>query len=340
MIQFNSKEVMSAAGDALALQMGAAPATPHPLASQLGLRQIAYAAGDIMRKRQAFENDLSVMGRGMGTTDFSKALAQGVSAVAVAAYGAQAEHNNFVAQLGVNNFKPVELPAMGGDLDLEILAENAEIRQGFALLEAGAQQVSLTTYAKILAVSRQAIINDSFNAIRQIFQGLGTSAARLEGRLVAAALESDKLMDDGAAVFHADYANIVTGDLSGATLGQAVALLRTQKTTAGQRADLAAKHLVLSPDMEYLARTLLRDAALDLKISVLANLPNNRFYVLADQATCPTVATLRLADSRTPVRVEQNRLPANVDGTAVRVVADLGACMLRRVGIVRGGSGV
>ena len=50
-----------------------------------------------------------------------------------------------------------------------------------------------------------------------------------------------------------------------------------------------------------------------------------------------TIGVLRLHGAKTPLRVEQKRRPFEIDGAAVKVVADLGACLLSRTGIVRGG---
>lgn len=335
--QFNALEVISAAPDAVAMACGTQLARPHPLASVIGLRAIAHALGEQARKPQSYEHDLAIVARGIGTSDFSRLLASGVQNATIAAYTQQAEHNVFVAPLEVMDFMPSEIPALDADFSLEPLAEHGEIQKGYAFLTAGAQQVSLMTFGRAVNVSREIVINDRLHALAQIFTNLGTSAARLESRLVAAALEANPTLDDGAVVFHADNSNVVADGLASG-LGAAIALLRTQPTAAGQRADLRAKNLVVAPDLELTARSLVIDSGLDMTVSVLANLPAARWYVMADQTVCPTIATLRLAGAKTPVRVEQKKRQMNFDGVAVKVVADLGATLLRRVGIVRGGA--
>ena len=337
-LPFNPREVLAAARDAVAMAVGARVDQPHPLAEGLTLRKIAVACGEISKPRMSFENDLAVMGRGMATSDFAKILADGVAQITIATYGSQAEHNAFTDTVEVANFKPAALPALDGDMSLEPLGENAEIQRGYAFLAAGAaREVSLTTFARAVVISRESIINDELGGISKVLATLGASAARLESRMVSDALEENPALDDGREVFHADHMNVVAAALDAIGLGQAMALLRTQPTSAGLRADLRARHLVVAPDLEYVANRLIVESSLDVKVSSLANLPNGRWFLMADKVGCPTVATLRLQGAKLPVRVESRRGPIKADGAGVRVIADLGACMLRRTGIVRGG---
>lgn len=339
---FNPREILAAAPDAIAIGAGAKPDRHHPLANELSLRNIAYACGILSRKQLDFESDISVMGRGMGTADFSRSLAAGLQPGTIASYTAQAEHMNFVATQEVSNFMPVDIRALEADVDLEPLAESAEIQAFSAVLSGGAREVRLTTYARSITIGRAAIINNQVADVGRLFGSIGFSAARLEARMVAAAMEENQVLDDGDVVFDAKYSNVL-GDaenpapLLPSNLGLAMSLLRTQPTASGQRADLRAKHLVVEPALELSARQFVRDAGLDVTVSVLANLPAGRWYLLADQAACPTVGVLRLLGAKTPVRVEQRMPKIAVDGSCVTVTADLGAFMLRRTGIVRAG---
>ena len=336
MNNFNPKEVLAAAADSIALALGASVKHPHPLAAQLTLREIAYAAGALARPGWACDDHRSVMALGLAVGDFSKALAEAAQVLTVRTYQAQAEHVKFCSVVGVKNFLPADLPVLDADLALDPLGENAEITHGFGLVAAGASQVRLTTYAKILGLSRQCIINDSLSGFSRALTGLGASVARFEARLVAAALESNPVLDDGAVTFHVDHKNIVAGPFD---MGLAMTLLRNQTNAAGNKADLAAKHLIVTPELEFTARQLIKDAGLDVQVSVLAYLPASRWYLLADTQIQPVIGTLRLKDELSAVRViEQRRRPDGIDGSAVKVMADLGVCLLSRTGIVRGGT--
>lgn len=339
---FNPREILAAAPDTIAMRAGAKLGRPHPLAHELDLRDIAYACGILEKQPGAYETDQAVMGRGMGTSDFSRALADGVRSVTIATYGAQAEHLAFVVPQQVSNFHPVNIPALEADVDLTPLTEGASIQAFSAMLSSGAREVRLTTYARAIRISREAIINNQATDIGRLFGSIGSSGARLEARMVAAAMEANAALEDDDVVFDAKYSNVLgtieaPAALTPTNLGLAMALLRTQPTASGQRADLRAKHIVVEPALEFAARAMVREAGLDVTVSVLADLPAGRWYLLADPATCPTVGVLRLQDAKNPLRIEQKRRPPQFDGACLTATADLGACMLRRVGIVRAG---
>lgn len=334
---FKPKEVLAAAPDSIALGMGAKIKAPHPIAEAITLASIAYACGALARKPHSFESDLAVMGRGIGTLDFAKILADGVKAATVANYQSQAEHLAFVAPIQVKNFHRVMLPALDADIELKELNEFQKAEHFAAFLSSGANAVRLVRHGRLVNISREAVINDQRSEIGQLFAAIGGGGAREEARFVASALETSGVLDDGEPVFGAEYQNVVSDPFSGPALGQAIALLRTQPTAAGHRADLRAKHLVVSPDLELMARELVHARGLDILVSVLANLPTGRWYLLADPVACPTVGVLRMMGANTPLMVEQRKAPIHVDGACIMVTADLGATILRRIGIVRGG---
>ena len=335
--EFNHREIINAAPDAIAIGAGASVNRPHPLAGELTLRKIAYACGVNVRKPQPHDTAMSIAASGMGTAEFSRIVADGVRAVTLQRYAAQADHLAYVTPFEVNNFLPGQIPALDSDLKLEPLAEDAEIQQGVALVEGGVQSVRLTTFARAIGISREAIINDSTAAIGRVFAELGASAGRTEARLVADALEANQVLDDGAVTFDAAYSNVVASALSWEGFGEAAALLRTQLTQAGQRADMKARFLVVAPDIELTAQKMVFEAGLQVQVFALANLPAGRWFVLADPTISPAIGVLRLAGVESPIRVEPRKRPAEMDGAAVQVTADLGAFVARRTGIVRGG---
>lgn len=238
---FKPAEVLAAAPDAVAIAAGVTLERPHPLAQNLTLAQIASTCAIQAAPRRAIETDQAVVGRGMGTSDFARVLATGAAALAMQTYDTQsAEYAAFAVPVEVKNFRPVTVAAVEAQgIELELLGQNAEIARGSAILAAaGTAPVQLTTFAKIIGISRQAVVNDNLGAFAAAVSGLGGSAARLESQLIAAALEANPLLDDGSAVFDAAHSNVVAADLVGPALGEAMALLRNQRTAAGQLAGL------------------------------------------------------------------------------------------------------
>lgn len=334
---FNSREVMAAAPDALAKALGLSVSNPHPFAEMLSMREIAYAAGVAKRPDLVGRSDMEIMSHGLSVGDFSKALAEAAQLLTVRTFQAQAQHTKFCEVIEVKNFIPSGLPNLDSDVSLEPLAEDAEIVSGGVITAAGAASAQLTTFAKIIGLSRQAIVNDQMDGFARVVAGLGASAARLEAKLVADALASNSTLDDGAVVFDAAYNNVLASMLNFTSLGQAMGMLRTQTNAAGNRLDLAAKHLVVSAEQEFAARQIVLDAGLNVEIAVLSYLPAGHWYLLADPKIHPTIGTLKLKGTKSAVRVvEQRRRPDSIDGSAVKISADLGAIVMSRTGIVRG----
>lgn len=338
---FNPREIMAAAPDAMRLAMGLNPKNPHPLAMGLTLKEMAYAAGAVVRPGLVGSPNGQVMAMGLGMGDFSKALAQATHSVIVNTFTAQDEHSKFCTRVEAKNFQPLPVARLDADVALEPLAEGAEISRTASIVTAGATSAQLLTFAKILQLSREAIFNDELELFARVAAGLGASAARLESLLVAQALESNPVLDDGLPVFDAVgnvYKNIVTGAISAASLGEAMASLRMQTTASGSRAELAARHLVTSPHLEITARGIVTDLGLDIQVSVLSHLPAGRWCLLGNPAVNPVVGLLKLQGSTDPVQVTpQMKRPIECDGSAIKVVADLGAFLMSRTGIVRGG---
>ena len=335
--EFNHREIINAAPDAIAMGAGATVNRPHPLARELTLRKMAYACGASVRKPQPYDSEMSIAASGMGSPEFSRLMADGVSSVTIQSYRNQSEHLAIASLFDVPNFFPSQIPALDSDLALEPLAAQAEIKQGVVTMAGGAQDVTLTTFARAITIHRADIINDNTPGIGRVFAELGASAGRIEARLMADALEANPALDDGLAVFDAAYSNVVAEAFGWGALVSATTLLRTQLTQAGQRADLKAKFLVVAPELELPAQSMVAEAGLDIKVLALANLPTGRWFVLADPMVCPVVGVLRLAGAKNPIRVEQRKRPPEMDGACVQVTADLGAFILRRTGIIRGG---
>lgn len=330
-------EILAAAPDFFALQMGAAPtSTTHPLAESLSARKIAHAIGAKLRKPTDTEGDMAVMARGLRSADFARLLADGAKNVAIAAFDAAAqEHLQFAAVTPVEGFKAETLPAIDGDLDMQPMSEFAEIAQGAAFVAAGGAAVQLTTFGRIVWASRHLVVNDQLGALKTVFAAVGAHAAQKEAAIVAATLGGNPTMDDGAAMF--GDANTTKTALDGAALGVAMGLLRNQTSAAGNPLNLRAAHLVVAPELEYAARKAVLDAGLSLKVAALAGLPAARWFLLPDPAFHPVLTVLRLFGSPSPLRLE-HKVSFDTDSPGIRVIADLGAAFLRRTGIVRGGA--
>ena len=195
----------------------------------------------------------------------------------------------------------------------------------------------IASYGRAMLVTRYLVVSDMVEAIVRSFTEMGASAGRIEGRLVAQALESNKPLGDGVAPFGGSYGNVIPEALSAGALGSAMSALRQQKSADGQPLGWRPHHLVVGADLEMQASTLVKESGVNLQVTANSWLPAARWYVMADPALCPVLAVLRLGGAEVPIRVEERTPPLEYDGAGAHVVADLGACLLRRTGIVRGG---
>ena len=335
----NYQDHQEAAVDAIASAIGARISTPHPLAAGLfdPLSGFALAAGKALQPQRAIEPNAAVLGRGLATDDFSKVLADSCQLLVSQIFDVSASHRAFCAVETLKDFRTAEIASLDVGVDIVPIIDGREIPFGVPVTGAG-NTAALATYARIIGFSRQLILNDQLNIISRIMFSLAGSAASTEASLVSSALESNPVLDDGELTFHADLGNLIDSSLPGAfALGMAA--LRKQKRAGGMPSNLDAKHLVVSPDIEVDAKAFAHINGLDdLSVSVLAGLPNGRWYMLADPAACPSIAVLSLRGSKNSVLIEQqSRRDSNFDGTLVKARADLGATLLGRLGIVRGG---
>ena len=125
------------------------------------------------------------------------------------------------------DFKETSHVAVSETPGLELIGEGGEYTYG-VLKETG-DKVKLATYGKIMAISRQAIINDDLGFFTEAFLSFGNSAVRNEANLSYIILTSNPVMSDGVPLFDAAHNNIGTsGAPSVTTLGEARKLMRNQ----------------------------------------------------------------------------------------------------------------
>lgn len=105
-----------------------------------------------------------------------------------------------------NYIRPGESP------ELEEVIEGGEVKYG--TLEEEANGLTLKTYAKIFAISRQALINDDLSALASAAVVFADGARKLENKKFWELLSANSLagatMDDGQPFFHASHNNIYT----------------------------------------------------------------------------------------------------------------------------------
>lgn len=198
-------------------------------------------------------------------------------------------------------------------------------------------------YGTIVALSRQAIINDDLGAFADLAGKLGQASAEFEAQFLTDLLVkgngSGPQMDDGKAVFHADHGNVGTGAaLSVESLSAARLAMRRQKGINGSPISVAPKFLIVPPELETLAETILAatqptrsddvnpfGGKLDLLVEARLT-DTSRWYVAGDPVTVEGLEYSYLQGSEGPQT--DSRAGFEVDGVEVKVRLDFGAAFL------------
>jgi hypothetical protein len=152
------------------------------------------------------------------------------------------------------DFKSLSVVQLSAMPDLLQINEHGEFKYG--AVSDGAETYALLTYGRILAVTRQALINDDLRAFDRMNTGFGSASARLENRTVYAQLTANANMSDGIALFNASHSNLGTGAPSALALGSLTTMrtaMRVQKGLQAEELNLVPSGLIVPAALEQTA---------------------------------------------------------------------------------------
>lgn len=286
---------------------------------------------------------LDTLGRSAGmlsTSDFANVLANVANKRLRDAYAQAPSYWKMLGRQSNNSdFKTKSVVQLSSAPTFKKVREGQEYSYGG--MTEGAESYALATYGRIVAITRQALINDDLGAFDRIPMMLGRQAAELEASTFWAILTANAALSDGTALFHADHGNLAgSGTVIDTTnLGLARAAMRKQKTLAAKAADrepmnLVPKFLVVSPDKETEAQQALTAvlAAQSDKVNIFASsltpvvearLTGNTWYLFADPATIDTIEYSYL-EGEEGLYTEQ-RIGFEVDGIEIKGRVDFAA---------------
>ncbi|QLF70181.1 HK97 family phage prohead protease [Peteryoungia desertarenae] len=239
-------------------------------------------------------------------------------------------------QSSARDFKAKTTVKLSAAPDLLRVNEHGEFRRG-TMVEAK-ESYRVETFGRIFGVSRQALVNDDLGAFAGAAAKMGAAAGVFEAKTLAALLESNPVMADGKAVFHADHKNLGTGALTMGNLAAGRLLFRKQVGLSGDLVDLAPRFLVVPSELETEAEQLLADIAAA-KTEDVPAAARNLELVVEPRLTNPTAWYLAAA----PGQVEgleysylegfegpyfETRRGFDVDGVEIKVRLDFGAAFL------------
>lgn len=236
------------------------------------------------------------------------------------------------------DFRTKSKVSLDTDARLEKLTESGEIKQG--KMVDGVETYRIDTYAKSIAITRQALVNDDLDALGDLTNLLGQESAAFEADFLVKMLEGPTgvgpKMGDNQFLFHASHNNLGTAaGIMEASVSAGRLAMRRQKKPGGSILRVGPKFLVVPPELETAGEKFIAEVSAattadtntfagKLTVVVEAGLTSpTRWYLVGDPAQVPGLEYAYLAGAPGPqVKTFE---PHNQDGLLTRVILDFGA---------------
>lgn len=172
-----------------------------------------------------------VIRRAMTTGDFPALLGSAIGRVLHQAYAESPPSLRAVSRLSnLPDFREKQVVRMGEAPTLNKVNEHGEFTHG--VVNDTSNTWKLATYGRIVALTRQAMVNDDLGGFANLITKFGQAASRCEADQLVSVLTASPMVD-GSPLFHADRSSLITTALSIAGLSAAVNALRMQKEIDG-----------------------------------------------------------------------------------------------------------
>jgi phage head maturation protease len=209
---------------------------------------------------------------------------------------------------------------------------------------------SLSTFARIFSLSRNAMINDDLGAFADWSAAMGRAAAETEARELVTLFTANSglgpTMDDTHTLFHSTHSNVAGsgGAIAVGTLGAGRQAMRDQVGLAGEPINVVPKFLLVSSAKETLAEqvlaTLYAATIADvnpfsgrLSLAVEPRLSGNPWYLFADPGQAPVLEYAYLTSAPGPQLAMREGW--DVLGSEFRCVLDFGCGVVDYRGVYR-----
>ncbi len=258
---------------ALAVARGDARAANTPLSS-------------FMARATHSTSDFPVLLQGTGNRILMEAFERSASAI-----------RQLARQITNPDFRSRTVAKIGELPRLEKVAEGGEIT---STTRAEAKEAwRLDTYAQMISVTRQAIVNDDLGAFTDTLNAMAQAAADTEAWLLVELLTANSgagpTLDDGAALFHADHGNLGTAAaLDIDPLSAARLAMRRQTGVGGALITVAPRYLLVPPDLETQAEKII--ATLQPTTVDQVNVFSQRLEVMVEPRLADTTAYYLFAE--------------------------------------------
>jgi len=288
--------------------------------------------------------------RAMLTTgDFPYILANVANKTLRQAYEAAPQtFKPFTRMVTAPDFKTIARTALGDSPTLEKVNEHGEYKYG-SVSEAR-ETYAIASYGKIVALTRQTLINDDLSAFTRLPEMFGRAAADLESDTVWGIITANAALADSIALFHASHGNLPTGAaISVAQLGVCRAAMRVQTGLDGRKINVTPRYLLVPAALETIAQQF-TSPAYAASASSSINPFAGALQVLAEPRldTASTTAWYMAADPAQIDTIEYAYLEGNqgvyletkdgweIDGVEFKARLDFGAKAIDFRGLVKG----
>lgn len=224
----------------------------------------AFLQREALEGEALSEGDLRESG---SSSDFANYLADKATKRLMWSYNdVSASWRRYARTYSVSDFKPILFTTVTEMQDLLPIGEDGEYHDS-QISEIVGPSLTVSKFGRLFSLTREAIINDDLNQLRDRPAAMGRSAARTMSHAMVAKLEANPNAYDGTALFHTNHANILSGSqyaLSEDTLAQAITKLRLQTDANGNRIGLRPRMLVIPAELELTARRILQSTTVPL----------------------------------------------------------------------------
>jgi len=241
------------------------------------------------------------------------------------------------------DFKTVKELTLDSSSRLEKVPESGEFKHG-SLVE-GKESWGLSTYGKIISITRQAIINDDLGAFTRTPQLLGQEVAMLEADTVYGIVTANGAMRDTFALFATQHSNIATTPavINVDNLSIMRVMLMTQTSTGGKVLGVQPKYLLAPAAISQVAEQYCSSnfvAATSANINPLAGklvpiiegrldaADANAWYLFADPNTPNSTVLIYAYLEGQEGPYTETRNGFDVDGTEIKIRHDFAAAAI------------
>lgn len=221
-------------------------------------RHLLEANGEPVRfARASAVIDAITRGGQHTTSDFAMLLQSSATRFLIDAFRAASSPLKTLARpRTLPDFREAYGVRVEGDADFPKVNENGEFKRG--TLQTSSDKINLETFGEILAISRQALINDDLGAFASVATFFARAAAETEAQYLAGLINgTGATLSDGQPLYHSTHGNVAASGtaIDEVALAAGLRQMRLQKNLDGVTfANVVPKFLVVGPAKEVEAQ--------------------------------------------------------------------------------------